>query len=372
MAYRFDKEQVNQLQGFIDVCQKHPEVLHTPELSFFSIYLKSLGATIPPPPKPKEESESKSTFGEHPTEEEEAKEPAEEKEEEEEIESDIDLDNTGVIEPDTDEPQPVGDESVEVTEEMMDESNEKRGQAMEAYSEGKYEDAIKLLTEAILKNPHSAVLYAKRASIFVKMEKPNAAIRDCDKALSLNPDQALAYKFRGRAHRLLGNWEKAQLDLATACRIDFSEDANEWLKEVLPNAKKIQEHRRKYERRKEEREIREKKERIRKAKEEREREYEREKQQSQAGNAGPEFGGFPGGFPGVPGGMPSGMGAGIQTLFQDPEILQAFQDPEVAAAFQDISSNPANIGKYQSNPKVASLMKKMAEKMGGGPMPSGM
>ncbi|XP_076321691.1 hsc70-interacting protein-like [Tachypleus tridentatus] len=371
MAYKFEKQQLNQLQGFIEVCQKHPEVLHLPELSFFSSYLKSLGATIPPPPKPQEESESKSTFDEHPTEEE-TKEPAEETVGEEEIESDIELDNTGVIEPDNDDTQPMGDESIEVTEEMMDECNEKRGQAMEAFSEGNYEDAIKLLTEAILKNPHSAVLFAKRASIFVKMGKPNAAIRDCDKALSLNPDQALAYKFRGRAHRLLGDWEKAQLDLATACKIDFSEDANEWLKEVLPNAKKIQDHRRKYERRKEEKEIRERKERIRKAKEEREREYEREKQQSGAGNAGQGFGGFPGGFPGGPGGMPPNMGAGLQTLFQDPEILQAFQDPEVAAAFQDISSNPANIGKYQSNPKVANLMKKMAEKMGGGPMPGGM
>ncbi|GLH01153.1 Hsc70-interacting protein [Gryllus bimaculatus] len=52
-------------------------------------------------------------------------------------------------------------------------------------------------------------------------------------------------------------------------------------------------------------------------------------------------------------------------LLNDPEILTAFQDPEVAAAFQDISANPANIIKYQSNPKVATVINKLASKFGG-------
>ena len=47
-------------------------------------------------------------------------------------------------------------------------------------------------------------------------------------------------------------------------------------------------------------------------------------------------------------------------------ILLAFSDPEVAAAFKDISANPANIMKYQNNPKVMALVTKMASKMGGG------
>ena len=47
-------------------------------------------------------------------------------------------------------------------------------------------------------------------------------------------------------------------------------------------------------------------------------------------------------------------------------MMAAFSDPEVAAAFQDISSNPANIMKYQNNPKIMALVTKMAGKMGGG------
>jgi suppressor of tumorigenicity protein 13 len=35
-----------------------------------------------------------------------------------------------------------------------------------------------------------------------------------------------------------------------------------------------------------------------------------------------------------------------------PDIMDAFNDPEVAAALQDVMSNPANMMKYQNNPKV--------------------
>ena len=35
--------------------------------------------------------------------------------------------------------------------------------------------------------------------------------------------------------RLLGHWEEAAHDLQTACRLDYDDDANEMLKEVLPN-----------------------------------------------------------------------------------------------------------------------------------------
>ena len=40
-------------------------------------------------------------------------------------------------------------------------------------------------------------------SCFIRMKKPNAAIRDCDEAIKINPDSAQPYKWRGRAHRLV-------------------------------------------------------------------------------------------------------------------------------------------------------------------------
>ena len=39
--------------------------------------------------------------------------------------------------------------------------------------------------------------------------------------------------------RLLGNFEEAAQDLRLACKIDFDEVADEWLKEVTPNVSPI-------------------------------------------------------------------------------------------------------------------------------------
>lgn len=60
-------------------------------------------------------------------------------------------------------------------------------------------------------------------------------MRDCSFALKINPNSAPAYKFRGRANAKLGKWLEAASDLRNACKIDFDETADEWLKEVTPN-----------------------------------------------------------------------------------------------------------------------------------------
>ena len=92
-------------------------------------------------------------------------------------ESDLEIDNEGVIEPDTDAPQEMGDE-IEITEEMMDQANDKNVAAINALNDGELQKAIDMFTDAIKLNPRLAILYAKRASVFIKLQKPNAAIRD--------------------------------------------------------------------------------------------------------------------------------------------------------------------------------------------------
>lgn len=136
---------------------------------------------------------------------------------------------------DNDEPQAMGDSSIEPTEDQINESQDKRSDAVSAFIEKDYAKAIKLYTEAILLNPQASLLYAKRGQVFLMLGKPNACIRDCDRSIELNPDSAAAFKFRGRANQLLGNWEQAASDLRTACRFDFDEQADEWLREVTPN-----------------------------------------------------------------------------------------------------------------------------------------
>eukprot|EP00124_Ichthyophonus_hoferi_P004565 Ihof_evm3s519 gene=Ihof_evmTU3s519 len=217
---------LEQLKIFVAQCQHKPSMLHHPQLSFFKEWLLSLGATIPEEcPEPDEPAD---TF------------PMDETKDEEEeiIESDIDdaLDKTGVVEPDNDPPYGMGDVTVEVTEDMMERAVEAKKKGREALSGGQLDEAVKWFTEAINFNPNTAIPFANRAAVFIKMEKPNAAIRDCDVAISHNPDSAKPYKYRGKAYAMLGQWVKAKNDLALSCRLDYDEEANEWLALVQSNA----------------------------------------------------------------------------------------------------------------------------------------
>ncbi|XP_077308678.1 hsc70-interacting protein [Lithobates pipiens] len=345
-----DPRKIHDLREFVNLCKSNPAILHRPQLKFFTEWLLSLGASIqsPPPEESFKESETDEIKEERvpsPT-----PQPVSE-------ESDLDIDNEGVIAPDDEPPQEMGNDDLEVTEEMMDKATEKKVEAIDALGDGDFQKAIDLLTEAIKLNPQIAMLYAKRASVYVKLQKPNAAIRDCEKAIAINPDSAQPYKWRGKAHRLLGHWEESAQDLAMACKLDYDEEASEMLKEVQPRAQRIAEHRRKYERKQKERLVNERKEHLRKAKEENERAQREEEARRQTGA---EFPGFPGGFPGGFAGMP-----GVGDILSDPEVLAAMQDPEVMAAFQDVAQNPANISKYNTNPKVMNLISKLSSKFGG-------
>ena len=51
-------------------------------------------------------------------------------------------------------------------------------------------------------------------------------------------------------------------------------------------------------------------------------------------------------------------------------LLIFYKDPEVAEAFKDISSNPANIVKYQHNPKVDNVFETMKRRLGSTPLPN--
>lgn len=363
-----DPRKVAELKGFVQLCEGNPGILHLPEMGFFRTWLLNMGATIPPPPKTSDSCQGGCPCGPPPT----AASPPEPEPApavpSESEESEIEIDREGVIEPDTDDPQEMGElQDTEVTEEMMDQANEKKMEAINALGEGDLQKALDLFTEAIKLNPSLAILYAKRASVYIQMQKPNAAIRDCDRAISINPDSAQPYKWRGKAHRLLGHWEEAARDLATACKLDYDEDASAMLKEVQPKANKIIEHRRKYERKREEKEIKEKQERIKKAREEHARAQREEEARQAGGGFFPGPGGFPGGFPGGAGAGP-GM-AGLGELLKDPELLNAMKDPEVMAAFQDVAQNPANIAKYQNNPKIMALVTKLSSKFGAPPQP---
>ncbi|KAA8521903.1 hypothetical protein F0562_012783 [Nyssa sinensis] len=394
--HAMDAAKLQQLKQFIDQCKSNPSILTDPSLSFFRDYLESIGAKIPPSaydPGESASNRSKSFVVDESDDDmediEDEPQPqgtAEEEDESEIIESDVELEGE-TVEPDNDPPQKMGDTSVDVTEENRDASQEAKARAIEAISEGKLEDAIEHLTEAILLNPTSAIMYATRASVYIKMKKPNAAIRDANAALEINPDSAKGYKSRGMAQAMLGHWQEAAKDLHLASKLDYDEEISAVLKKVEPNAHKIEEHRRKYERlHKEQEEKKIERERQRRRAEAQAAYEKAKKQERSSSSRGP--GGMPGGFPaGMGGGFPAGMGGGFpggmpggfpgsmpggmpgnidySKILKDPELMAAFKDPEIMAALQDVMKNPANLAKHQGNPKVAPIIAKMMSNFAG-------
>ncbi|KAK9925727.1 hypothetical protein M0R45_022995 [Rubus argutus] len=242
-----DAAKVAELKEFVSKIKSNPSILHNPSLAFFKSYLQSLGAQIPQDPK-MDNSDTKEDFDVK------RSDPVSD-DDDDIVESDIELDDADVLEPDNDPPQKMGDPSVEVTEEMQDAAQLAKSKAMDAISEGKLDEAIDHVTEAIMLNPTSAILKASRASIFVKLNKPNAAIRDANAAIEINPDSAKGYKIRGTAKAMLGHWEEAACDLHVASKLDYDEEIGLVLKKVEPNARKIEEHRKRYQRLHKEREM---------------------------------------------------------------------------------------------------------------------
>merc|ERR1719341_1917544 len=100
-----------------------------------------MGASLPPKPEPKQQQKEPSPAAPPPAKEE-----------------DMEVDMEGVIKShDPEEAHEMGDcEKKEMTDDEMEKFDEKRGEAMSAFSEGEWEAAIALFTEAIKLNPNSA------------------------------------------------------------------------------------------------------------------------------------------------------------------------------------------------------------------------
>ncbi|CAF1250955.1 unnamed protein product [Didymodactylos carnosus] len=303
------KEHILLLKNFVNLCEKNPEIIQVPELDFFRTWLIKLGAKIEQTSSStessnKETSDFDNASSHSHTESASTEHTTKETTHEHEMESDPEkFDREGVVEPDNDEPQPMGDPDVEITDAMLEQADAKRSEAQQKLGEGQLDEAIKLFTAAIENNPQSAILYAKRAQCYVKLQKPNAAIRDCTRALEINENSQQALKWRGKANRMLGNWEAAHKDFCKAQISDFDEDVQQWIKEVEANAKKMTDHKRKYERKREEKLLESKRERQRKAQELYEKARKEEAERRKNESDGKDFSGFPGaggagGFPG--------------------------------------------------------------------------
>jgi len=343
-----DPAQVKALEVFVAKFKEDPAIIHSSELAFFKDFLVSLRATLPAEKPPTSPSPCRQPrHPPHPAAEEESKNKFEEPEEE----------DTERLPKDAEpfpEKAPLGE--LELTDEQLDEQADAQRVAAEAVGYGNFETALSKYTEAIRIGSVAANLYAKRAEVLLKLKRPCACISDCDAALAVNPNNARAYRVRGRANRLIGNWERAHADLGQAQSLDFDSfgDADvELRKLVAAKWENIQVKQR-------DARLKAEEHKDRKRHSEATRIYEEQKKAEAAvgGRAGGSLGGRPGGFPG--GGIPRRQHSGIDHgMLQDPDVLAAICNPKVVTAIRDMMKNPDCMGKYQSDPEVMALVEKL-------------
>mmetsp|Transcript_21485 Transcript_21485/g.54881 ORF Transcript_21485/g.54881 Transcript_21485/m.54881 type:complete len:240 (+) Transcript_21485:84-803(+) len=127
----------------------------------------------------------------------------------------------------------------ELTDEQQDKQNAAKAQGAEALEEGNLELALEKLTEAISIGAASALLYARRAQVLLKLDRPRAAANDCTAALAINPDSAKAFAIRARAYKKLDRIEDAHLDFQTALKLDYDEQVYEESLEVEAKVKEL-------------------------------------------------------------------------------------------------------------------------------------
>lgn len=381
-------QKLKELKLFTEAVTANPSILNNPELSFFKDFIESFGGSLPPDLEDIEEEEDNSHghshshghgghshshgHGGHSHSHGHGGHDHDESEEEEEDEDD-DFDDMPPLDDDdeqipdaVEDPQPEdpdilsGDsdapledaqDGIEVTDDMFEIANNKKMEAMNAYREKDYDNALKLYTEAIKNNP-SGILYASRAQVLVDMKKPNAAIRDADHAVKIAPDSAKGYKIRGKAKRLLGDYENALKDIQTGQKLDWDENNNKLESELKPRVEIIVANKKK-------------KDEVEKKRAE----AAKKKSSSSSSRSRPQgnFGGMPGmggmgGMPGMGGmgGMPGGLPPDfINKMMSDPEIMMMMSDPAVMAKMQTMMSDPSAASQMQNDPAMQKLFSKL-------------
>jgi tetratricopeptide (TPR) repeat protein len=86
--------------------------------------------------------------------------------------------------------------------------------------DGKYDEAIKAFDKAIQLNPGDAVAYNNRGAAYGQIGNYKQQIDDSNKAIELNPKDAVAYNNRGVAYGELGNHEQEIEDCSKAIELN--------------------------------------------------------------------------------------------------------------------------------------------------------
>lgn len=104
--------------------------------------------------------------------------------------------------------------------------------ATEAINDERYDEALAKLDELIRRHPRYVEALNRRASLHWQLGRPGASIRDCERALAIDPRHYGAWQGLGLCHLHLGNSEEARNCLRMFLQFQPHDPvAQEWLKQ---------------------------------------------------------------------------------------------------------------------------------------------
>jgi eukaryotic-like serine/threonine-protein kinase len=95
-----------------------------------------------------------------------------------------------------------------------------------ALAQSRYAEAIAAFSVCLGASPRCAACLCYRGQAFAGLELSDAALRDFDEALRLNPELATAALGRGRLYLRSGRWKDAATDFALGLRLQSQEPPN--------------------------------------------------------------------------------------------------------------------------------------------------
>ncbi|XVE63464.1 hypothetical protein DITRI_Ditri07aG0022700 [Diplodiscus trichospermus] len=119
----------------------------------------------------------------------------------------------------------------ELREKALAQANDAKLEGNKLFGNGQYEDALlqyEVALQVTAEMPTSveirSICHSNRAVCFLKMGKYEETIKECTKALELNPSYIKALVRRGEAHEKLEHFEEAIADMKKILELDPSND----------------------------------------------------------------------------------------------------------------------------------------------------
>jgi tetratricopeptide (TPR) repeat protein len=132
----------------------------------------------------------------------------------------------------------------DLKQKALAEANDAKVQGNKLFSEGQYEEALLQYEHALQVVPDMSesteirsICHSNRGVCFFKLGKYEDTIKECTKALELNPTYMKALTRRGEAHEKLENFEEAIADMKKILELDASnEQAKKSIRRLEPLA----------------------------------------------------------------------------------------------------------------------------------------